>query len=89
MIRAALLLIALAGCAATPEPVTVAARPEVPARLRSCPPGAAAPAPPRAPRTPEQLAAWGIAAEKARARTEAARAECGRRLAELLGYVPR
>lgn len=89
MIRLVLTLLLLAGCAETPEPVTVASRPEVPARLRSCPPGAAAPAPPRAPRTPEQLAAWGIAAEKARARTEVARGECGRRLAELLGYLPK
>ena len=89
MIRPVLALLLLAGCAEAPEPVTVAARPEVPARLRSCPPGVAAPAPPRAPRTPEQLAEWGIAAERARARTEVARAECGRRLAELLGYVPR
>ena len=89
MIRPVLALLLLAGCAEAPEPVTVASRPEVPARLRACPPGAAAPAPPRAPRTPEQLAAWGIAAERARARTEVARAECGRRLAELLGYVPR
>ena len=89
MIRLAAALLLLVGCAETPEPVTVASRPEVPARLLSCPPGAAAPAPPRAPRTPEQLAAWGIAAERARARTEVARAECGRRLAELLGYVPR
>ncbi|MDU7524462.1 MAG: hypothetical protein E7K72_24350 [Roseomonas mucosa] len=87
MIRLAAALLLLAGCAETPGPVTGAAWPEVPARLRSCPPGAAAPVPPRAPRTPEQLAAWGIAAERARARTEQARAECGRRLAELLGYV--
>ncbi|APT59557.1 hypothetical protein RGI145_19620 [Roseomonas gilardii] len=87
MIRAALLLIALAGCAEAPEPVTVASRPEVPARLRSCPAGAAAPAPPRAPRTPEQLAAWGIAAERARARTEVARMECERRLRELAAYA--
>ncbi|MDT8330213.1 hypothetical protein RQ831_04045 [Roseomonas gilardii] len=87
MIRPALLLIALAGCAEAPEPVIVASRLEVPARLRSCPPGAAAPAPPRAPRTPEQLAEWGIAAEKARARTEVARAECERRLHELAAYA--
>lgn len=83
------LVLVLAACAietAGPEPPVSRS---IPARLQICPSGAVAPRPPSAPRTPEQLAAWGIAAERARAQTEAARRECERRLHELVDLTRR
>jgi len=83
--RAALLLLALAACAeAGPEPVAAPARPPV---ATTCPHGAPSPPAPQAPRTVEAIAAYATALERARAQTEAARAICARRLAEVAGLV--
>lgn len=85
MTRIALLLL-LAGCAdAAPEPVSEPVR--APYAV-TCPQGAPAPPAPRAPRTVESIAAYARAAEKARAQTEAARAICARRLADVVSRLP-
>ena len=85
MTRAALVLLALAGCAEdAPEPVVKPERPQVQA---TCPQGDPAPPAPQAPRTVESIAVWAVAVERARAQTEAARAICARRLAEVAGLV--
>lgn len=85
MTRAALLLL-LAGCAeAPPEPAPEPVR--APYAV-TCPQGAPAPPAPRAPRTVESIAAYATAVERARAQTEAARATCARRLADVVARLP-
>ena len=87
MIRAGLVLLSLAGCAEdAPEPV--AKPPERPQQVQAtCPQGVPAPPAPQAPRTVESIAAWAIAVDRALTQTEAARAICARRLAEVAGLV--
>jgi hypothetical protein len=85
MIRWAVLLLLLTGCAVEVEPVAVPQPPAIviPDSLTRCPGGAPALVPPPAPRTPDQIARWGIGTETARQKTEAARRECERRLRAL------
>lgn len=79
---AALLLIA--GCSA-PHAATVV----VPDDLRSCAAPAAAPAPPRRPRTVEQVAVWANRMDVARQDNQAALVACDRRRAELVRLIER
>lgn len=85
MTRAALLLFALAACADAPAPI---AAPALPHTAITCPQGAPAPRAPPAPRTVESIAVYATAVERARAQTEAARAICARRLAEVAARLP-
>ena len=70
--RALLLALAVCACAARPAPHPVVER--------TCPAGAPLPPVPAKPRTVQQVADWGNAVARALAVTEAARAECARRL---------
>lgn len=72
----------LLGCAPASPPN--AGRPE---ETASCPRGAPVPFAPRAPRTVEQIGAYANALAVAVDRTEAARAECARRLALLNAWI--
>ena len=86
MTRAALLLLAVAGCADdAPAPATAALRPPY---VATCPQGAPAPPAPQASRTIESIAVWATAVERAREQTEAVRAICARRLAEAVALMP-
>jgi hypothetical protein len=82
--RALLVAVALAGCAAPPRAVLI---PQVPASLQVCPDDVYAPPPPPVPRTVEQLVKWASAIEVARERTEAARQDCARTLGRLNVWI--
>ena len=85
--RWAILLLALAACAED-DPGRPAARvaPQPPA---VCPAGIPAPAAPPAPRTVDAIAQYATAMAEAHRRTEAARAECARRLRAMAVWAAR
>lgn len=78
-------LLLLAACAASEPPP--APRPMPPAELASCPGRVHSPPAPKPPRTVEAVARWATAINDALVRTEAARAECARRLERLNAWV--
>jgi hypothetical protein len=83
MIRAVLVALCVAGCASSVEPpqeATVTQIPPLPAGLHGCPGKVASPPPPRTPRTVEAVVRWAGKVELSREATEAARAECARKL---------
>ncbi|TSD89060.1 hypothetical protein FFK22_008745 [Mycobacterium sp. KBS0706] len=84
MIRATLLALVLAGCAAGAgdSPPAIATL-DVPEILRTCPKGGDVPSAPPPPRTVEQVVDWARAVSAAQDRTEKARAECAYRLKKL------
>lgn len=69
--------LAVGACSAREAPPPVALAPE----LFECPPSARAPAPPRLPRTMDQIINWSFALRSAWARTVAARDACAENLA--------
>lgn len=82
------LLLALVGCAATPEPApVVTVRLDVPAELRACPAmPAAVPVPPK-PRTFDAVVEWGQRTERKRQETGRALEVCRAVLVKVLGIV--
>ena len=81
MSRALLLFgLALAACS---TPQQQQPRTEPPSDLASCPGRVVVPPAPKAPRSVEQIARWGTAVDAALVKSEAARAECSRRLVAL------
>lgn len=83
--KALLAVVLLAGCAmpASDEPMWAA----VPVALQVCPDPAFVPLPPPRIRTVEAVGAWAVATDRARQQTEAARAECSRRLDRLNEWI--
>jgi len=81
MIRAALLVLTVAGCVPAPVPI--------PAGLRSCPEAAAAPAAPPRIRDAARLARFAVDLELAREKTRDALVECNRRRAALVEMIER
>lgn len=81
-----LALVLLAGCAAAP-PTRFVVMAVPPPELASCAGRVTVPPAPRAPRTVEAIARWGTALDAALVRSEAARAECARRLSALWSWT--
>lgn len=87
-LRGACLAVAclVASCGAAPDPrPALAAAP--PADLSRCAGPVPVPPAPKVPRTMEAIARWTYAIDAALVRSEAARAECARRLARLHEWI--
>lgn len=80
-------LAALAACATAEAPPPPPVPRQVPPGLIGCPGPVVVPPAPRAPRTVEAVGAWGTRIDAALVRSEAARAECSRRLATLNRWI--
>lgn len=75
-------VVTLVGACSSHAPPLLPA-PILSAEMFACPPGAKAPAPPRLPRTQEQVNNWAWALKTSWARTTAARDECAESLAAI------
>lgn len=76
----------VASCAAAPDPRPALAE-QPPPDLSGCAGPVPVPPAPKVPRTMEAIARWSFAIDAALVRSEAARAECARRLARLHEWI--